>query len=282
MKKQVATFFLAFSFITRSLFAHHSEVNLSYDYFRGLPDGSWNGNTGAFLSGNFGTDFFRCVGAQAGGSYGLYNWEGRQNLLFENPKAVERQAFVTGGLFSWRGCFSAGIVYDRMFVNHFGIYDADTSFDQLRFRAAYSRCCDEFGVEGTAHLTTATIDALGIPVSFRAIDQLYGFWRHFFGECSQSLVWIGAPYRSSLMYPNRTAGYFVAGVSFRTPLTRCLFLDARGSYMKARHAPGAIQSRNTASSLCIGITYHFGCSGNGPYMPLANNSNFLVDTDFNQ
>jgi len=60
------------------------EVGVGYDYFRGLAEGSWEGNTGALISCNLGvfTSYpaypdVGCIGAQAGGSYGVYDWSGR-------------------------------------------------------------------------------------------------------------------------------------------------------------------------------------------------------------
>ena len=120
MKRQFATFLISFFLIHTSLFSFNLEMNASYNHFRGLPDGSWNGNNGVFLMGNASSCLYEPIAVQAGGSFGLYNWDGRGNLVFKNPKKLEQQAFVTAGFFSSYGSFNAGLVYDRLFTQHFG------------------------------------------------------------------------------------------------------------------------------------------------------------------
>lgn len=135
MKQNFATLLLGFFCLNCSLFAYDIELNASYDYFRGLPDGSWRGNSGAFLAANVATPLYRCVDGQVGGSYGLYNWDGHENVVFKNAKSVGQQAFVTAGVSSSFGnCFTGGLVYDRLFTRHYGVYDLSPSIDQLRFQ----------------------------------------------------------------------------------------------------------------------------------------------------
>lgn len=285
MKRQLATLLIGIFWINTSLFGFNLELNASYDYFRGLPDGSWNGNSGAFLAANGSVCLYDCLGVQAGGSFGLYNWDGRGNLVFKNPKKVEQQAFITVGAFSSFDQFNAGVVYDRLFTKHFGIYDLDPSIDQLRLQSGYQFCSEELGVWGTLDLTRSHKRALGVPVTFKAIGQINAFWTHFFENSSKATLWMGLPYRKSLMFPHAKAGNFIAGFSLHAPLTSSLFIDANGSYMKARTSHGVRQSRNYAASICVGITYLFTgeCACDDfTYMPLANHSNFLVDTNVNQ
>lgn len=268
----------------QSLSAYTIEANASYDYFRGAPDGSWNGNTGAFLALNANLDLFNCAAVQAGGSYGLYNWDGRGNLTFTNPKSTQQVAFVTAGVTASFQDINVGVVYDRLFSRHFGIYNLDPTFDQIRFQAGYNFTCDELGVWGTANLTTSHKYALGIPTDFRAISQINLFWSHLFETCAKTTLFVGLPYKDSLMYPHKRQGNFTAGFSIRAPLTRHLLVDGYGSYMQAASHHGVAESRNYAACLTLGITYFFGgvtptCSS---YMPIANHSNFLVDTNINQ
>lgn len=288
MKKQVATILISFFWMQALLSGYSLEVNTSYDHFRGLPDGSWNGNDGALIAINSGISVYDCVGLQLGGSYGLYNWNGRGNLVLANPKQIEQIGFVTAGASSSFCNFNGGLVYDRLFTKYFGLYDVSPSVDQLRLQLGYSFCCDEVGIWATHDLTTAHENALGIPVSFRTIGQVNLFWSHLFYNCAKATLWIGTPYRNSLMFSGGRAGTLIAGFSFRAPLTNCLFLDGNGSYMGARRSDGVVQSRNYGSSLCLGLTYIFGgngcceCCDGTPYMSIANHSNFFVDTDANQ
>ena len=282
MKKQVAIFFLSFLCIKALVVGYSLELNASYDYFRGIPEESWNGNTGALVGANSGINVFDCVGLQLGGSYGVYNWDGRGNVVFSNTKKVEQIGFVTAGASTSMCNWNAGIVYDRMFTDNFSIYSLSPSFDQLRFQVGYQFCSDEVGVWGTSELSTAHKNALGLPVSYKAIGQMNVFWSHFFENCSQTTIWLGTPYQKSLMFPHGRAGNFIAGFSFRMPLTERLFLDGNGSYMVARTSHGVVQSCNYGSNICVGITYNFSDDGfccESPYMPIANHSNFFVDTN---
>lgn len=261
------------------------ELNTSYDYFRGLPDGSWNGNNGALIAANGSIALFDCVECQLGGSYGLYNWDGRGNVVFANPKRVEQIGFVTAGAASSFCNFNGGIVYDRLFTRHFSIYDLNPSIDQLRFQVGYLLCCDEIGLWGTLDLTRSHRRALGIPITFKAIGQMNLFWKHYFENGAQTTLWAGIPYRHSLRFPHGMPGNFITGFSFRVPLAEQFYLDGNGSYMFARRSHGVVQSRNYGASLCVGLTYLFAddcqCS-EAPYMAIANHSNFFVDINANQ
>lgn len=286
MKKQFAIFLMSLVFVKAQIFGFTVELNTSYDYFRGIPDGSWNGNTGALIAANGNIDVLDCMNVQLGGSYGWYNWDGRGNVVFANPKRVEQIGFVTAGgsvcFCEWKG----GIVYDRMFTQHFGIYNADPSIDQLRFKAGYTFCCsDELGVWGTLDLTRAHQRRLGVPLEFKAIGQMNLFWSHFFENCAETTVWIGMPYRDSLRYHHKIPGVFIAGFAFRAPLTEQFLLEGNGSYMAARRSHGVNQSRNYGASISVGLTYLFGgCNDicETSYMTIANHSNFFVDTNVNQ
>ena len=251
MKRLVSTFLLSILYF-QSLFAsYHLELNTSYDYFRGMPDGSWNGNNGALIAANVGKDLFDCVNAQLGGSYGLYNWDGRGNLVFENPKIVEQIGFITVGFSSSFCQWTGGLVYDRMMANHFGIYDLSPSIDQLRYQVGYSFCDDELGFWGTIRLGRSLKYPLGVPTKFQAIGQMNLFWSHVFQNCAQTTLWLGIPYQDSLMFNGGKAGKFIAGFSFRVPLTERFFLDGNGSYMAARTRQGMAQSRNYGSNICV-------------------------------
>lgn len=285
MRKQLAIFLVNFFLTQVSLFGFNIEMNTSYDYFRGIPDGSWNGNNGALIGVNSNASLNDCIDLQVGGSYGLYNWDGRGNVVFKNPKAVQQIGFLTAGVSSTYGGWQGGIVYDRLFTRHFGIYDLSPSIDQLRFQGGYTFCSEEVGLWGTLELTGSHKTALGIPVRFKTISQMNIFWKHFFENCAQTNLWIGLPYRNSLKFPHGKAGNFIAGFSFRVPLLACLFIDGNGSYMLARSSHGVEQSRNYGANASIGITYVFGNAKWGcklPYMPVANHSNFFVDSNVNE
>lgn len=284
MTKQFAILLIAICSFFNKADGFDLELNTSYDYFRGPPDGSWNGNNGLLLGANLNSSIYECFGAQIGGSYGLYNWDGRGNVVFSNPKTVQQQGFITAGVYGAFSQIHGALVYDRLFTRHYSIYDVDPSVDQLRYHLGYEFCREEVGVWGTAALTTAHKRALGVPVHFKAINQVSLFWSHLFDNCARTLIWVGIPYGDSLMHRQKSPGTYFAGALFRAPLTDCLYFDGFGSYMGARSEHGVRQSRNYCANISIGITYMFGegcCCESGP-LPIANHSNFLVQTNLNQ
>ena len=267
------------------------DVALSLDSFRSLPEGSWAGNFGAFSSLNLAIGIPNekyGFGVQVGGSYGLYDWEGRGSNASGNTKAFQQQAFLTGGLFRMTpGCsgFNAGIVYDVMFNKRLGVFAVNPTFGQLRGQLGYLiKGGNEVGVWSTINTCVAQREADEIPVKFRAVSQVNLFWSHYFKNKAQMQLWAGTPYRRGLMYTSGRAGRYIFGASFKAPLTTSLSVVGHGSYMAAASGPAFQESKNYAANVSFGLNYSFGgCkSGQRPYLPLADNSNFLVDTNLNQ
>lgn len=268
------------------------EVTFAYDDFRGIPEGSWNGNTGALVSANFAFPFFDTIALQAGGSYGVYDWYGRGPVGPGSSGSVQQQGFVTAGLFSeslWECGLRGGLVVDWMFNRNFGVFAQSPSFGQLRLQLGYLlNPCNEFGFWGTVYLHTDHKTAFAIPVSYRAIDQVNLFWRHYFENCAETMLWAGIPYNRGLMFHKKTPGQYIVGGSLRVPLTSCLSVDAHGAYMGPRGNHSSPRFQNYDANICIGLSYAFGVAGGccemdpiGPYLPVANNSNFFVDTNLN-
>ena len=150
-------------------FSVAGDISLGYDNFRGLPDGSWNGNTGGFIATNIGTDlpFLSCygLGVQLGASYGLYDWSGRGSVPgVTNDNDLQQQGFVSVGIFRKTHCcygLNWGIIYDWMINKNLGVFASSSEFDQMRFQAGYLiHACDEFGFWGTAALRTWRRDSL--------------------------------------------------------------------------------------------------------------------------
>jgi len=264
------------------------DTAVAYDTFRSLPDGSWEGNTGALASLNIGTPlpYLSEYGfdVQVGGSYGLYDWPGRGSALEGSLSRLQQQGFLTAALSRTTYCefgFNLAVAYDWMFNSQFGAFALNTNFSQFRYLAAYQICCsDEIGVWGTVHTNTSHKTTIDFPVAFRAVDQINLFWRHLFSNCAQTDIWVGFPYGKGLMFSR--PGEFIIGASFQAPLTDCLSVEGRGMYMAAHHDKSINMSKNYASNICIGIHYTFGCGCcQKPYLPIANNSNFIADTNLN-
>lgn len=265
------------------------EVGLGYDYFRSIPDGDWEGNTGALVSANLAAPFLCLdksdVGIQVGGSYGIYDWSGRGSSPSDLQLQSQQQSFLTIALynktFSNHGV-NAGIGFDWMWNKNFGVFALQNNMAQFRYQIGYLLCTgDEWGIWGASDLYTSTRISEGIPVEARAISQVNLYWEHTFVNCARTKLWGGAPTKKSLSYPSGRAGQFILGGSFHAPLASRLSIDGHASYMKGHSAVGAFKQRNYAANICIELKWAFGngSSATTPYMPIGNNSNFIADTN---
>lgn len=265
------------------------ELGLGYDYFRSLPEGDWEGNTGALASANFVLPFpyLSDCGActQWGGSYGIYDWAGRGSSPSGRQTRSQQQIFLTAAVFRKTTCPSGlnmGLAYDWMWNKNASVFALQSSFAQLRFQSGYLfNQTNEWGVWGTVDVHTAHRESQGIPVSFRAISQVNFYWEHHFDNCARTMFWAGFPYKKSLMFSTGRAGKFILGASFHAPLSDRLSIDGHACYMKGHSAPGSLKQRNYAANICIELKWAFGnprCCIE-PYMPIGNNSNFITDTN---
>lgn len=268
----------------------YGEVTLAYDNFRGMPDGSWNGNAGGLVAADFALSIGECYGLQFGGSYGIYDWDGRGTIAGGQTCSQQQQGFVTVALYRQVPCcegLQGALAVDWMFNRHLGVFGLDPNFGQFRFQLGYlfdGR--HEIGVWGTADLNKVHKDAYEISVGFRAVSQVNLFWRYYFCNGAESMIWAGAPYKDSLMF-HKNQGEYILGANFRVPLSSNLYLDAHGVYMGGSGNSVSRHFQNYSADAYLGITYSFG-AGSGecwsqcrPYMPIANNSNFLIDTSLN-
>lgn len=284
MRNFAAVFFLIASLPLCAGLSYFGEVNVAYDDFRGIPDGTWNGNTGALIGANFGASLFDLFGVQAGGSYGVYDWQGRGPVAEHDSNGVQQQGFLTAGIFRRAPCLSGvqgALAFDLMLNKNFGVFALNPSIGQFRFQGGYLfRGCNEFGFWGTYAVHTSHRPVYQIEDTFRAISQINLFWRHIFTNCAEAIVWGGLPYEKSLMFPHQRAGRYIVGGAVRAPLTERLNVEAHGVYM----GPSGNREKrfhNYDANICIGLSYSFGSRGAKmarPYLPVANNSNFLVDT----
>lgn len=285
-------YFCLFTAISGSLAADccppvNMEIGVGYDYFRSLPEGNWEGNTGGQVSVNLGSDIpFLCgpeYGLQLGGSYGYYDWHGRDSAPSNRQHSAQKQAFVTAGISRLTPCDSGinfGVAYDWMWNENFGIFGIDTNIDQIRFQTGYLICrSNEFGLWGTFDLHRSHRSSQQIPVTYRALSQINAFWRHIFDNCAETTVWAGIPQKKSLMFSSGRAGRFIVGGSFKAPLTNQLGIEGHATYMEPHKGSFSNRQRNYAANICIELKWSF--DKNAPYMPIGNNSNFLVDTNIN-
>lgn len=269
----------------QSWFPLEGNFTLALDDFRSLPEGSWDNNMGALTSLYFKADLTHTFFFHFGGSYGLYDWMGRGSTL---DTGLQQQAFITGAFSRETSCrsgFNAGVTYDAMLNVNFGEFAVNPYLSQVRAQTGYViKGGNELGIWGTIFTNNAHKESFEVPLTFRAISQVNLFYCHYFKNYAYAMLWAGLPYIRGLMYSTGLPGTFILGARFSAPLTNYLSINGHAAYMGARHSDAGNGFRNYASNICIGLTYTFGRrhKQHTPYMSLADNSNFIVDTNQNQ
>lgn len=262
------------------------DLTLALDDFRSLPEGSWNGNWGAFAAANCKAFFPYCLTGQLAGSYGLYDWAGRAFAPFSNASSFQQQGFITVAFSREISCtgLNAGVAYDWMLNKNFGVFAVNPFFDQIRGQLGYLiQGGNEVGLWAAYGIQTSHQESQEIPLQFRGISQVNLFWCHYFKNHGYTMLWAGTPYRRGLLYTSGRPGNYIFGLQFSVPMTHCLSIEGHGAYMGPVGGSGITPASNYASNLSLGLTYSFGKRKikQSPYMTLGNNSNFMVDTNQN-
>jgi hypothetical protein len=263
------------------------DLTLALDDYRGIYTGSWISSFGALAALNFTIPLPSSFSLQLAGSYGLYDWAGRASTPYKNSKTYQQQGFITAAASRQTphsSGWNAGIAYDWMLNKNFGLFALNPFFDQIRGQFGYLFSGgNEFGAWGTYAIRTVDEESQNLPVQFKGISQVNLFWSHRFKTHGFAMIWGGTPYQQGLMYSEGRAGTFTLGAQFSVPVTDSLSFDGHGSYMGARDRAGVTPSKNYGADLCIGVTYAFGKRriAKSSYMTLANNSNFMADTNQN-
>lgn len=261
------------------------DATIALDSFRSLPDGSWGGNMGALVAMNLAWAMpvlNQGIGLQIGGSYGIYDWDGRGST---DSKSLQQETFLSLGAFRvtpHKSGFNAGLVYDWSINEKAGVFGLSPTMEQLRGQIGYLfKGGNEFGFWSAYSTQTCHRTFMSFDVKFRAISQVNVFWKHIFKNRGDIMIWAGSPYQKGLMYESGRAGDYIVGAAFRAQLSRHFSVDGHGVYMGARSGTADEESKNYAANVCLGLTYSFGGTKAGarPYLPVANNSNFLADTN---
>lgn len=264
--------------------------------FRGLPDAGWEDNNGY----NFGAEGTLPLmerwgaGIQAGGSFGVYNLAGKGSS-HKHSKNVEKQGFATIGIFKKCRCdtrWGIGLAYDLMLTDNFSIYAQSPWLSQWRAQCAF--CIglkNEIGVRGSLHgkhFSKAFDYAVcRYKVSYRAISQATCYWKHLFNGGVESTIWAGVPFSKRLdQRRSAHAGKYIIGGEIGVSFWDYWTLVARAQYVQPSTKRGSSGSHEYGNNIAIAIVYDFGSPGCQmsplstwePFMPLANNSNFLVDS----
>jgi hypothetical protein len=270
---------------------------VGFDSFKGISDLDGSSNYGAVTGINgaaplpiltdYGLDW------QAGISYGVYDFDGRVTLL--DAGRSQQQMFVTTGLFHKAKCdrrLSYGLVYDWMYNENWGLFGNSPTLGQWRGQVEYALSgCNAVGVYGSvrdlgARESLVLGQTRGV-IENRAISQVNLFWHHKFCTGADSWLWVGLPERSRLD-GDGSLGDCIVGANVQAPLGERLALYANGQYMHPSAAASAGASVEAGWDVGMGIVWYFGGNAishainggcNTPYLPVANNSTFLVDQD---
>jgi hypothetical protein len=270
-----------------------------FDAFKGVSEAGLNDNFGAVTGLNASVPLFGLseygFGWQLGMSYGIYDFDGRDTL---NTAASQEQTFITTGFFRKAPCgehLSFGLVYDWMVNTDWGAYANDPTLGQWRGQVEWAVSdCNAFGVRGAVrdNTTRQTVVVAGIDylVANRAVSHAECFWRHEF-ECTkaESFLWAGLTQNDRLTGDGSLSDWLL-GASVEVPLSDRISLYANAEYVHPTAAAGPDASVDTCYDISMGITIYFGgrccdcCETHcaGPYLPVANNSSFLVDQGVNR
>ena len=267
---------------------------VGYEAFRGIPDGSWE-NNGLHTGANFGTRLgelsdWTGIGAQIGGTVGIYNWSGT-GYRMDHQNIAETQGFLTYGLFrkaNENSPWSASLVHDWMFNHNFSVMAEDPTLSQLRGQVGYAVSdWNEIGLWGACRTGS---DSRQVPafgrVTWQAINQLNVYWHYKWGIGQpDTWLWVGVPERDRLA-GNNSLGDYLAGALANCPFSERVSLYALVTYMHPSASAGPAGSLEEAWSFAIGLSLYPGrdarsktVKGRGwlPQLPVATNGYFLVD-----
>ena len=264
-----------------------AQISTGYDIWHGFPDGTYPDNNGAHFGANLSALVLPKfgLGLQAGGSYGVYDFNGRDSTVRQGN---QEQTFFTGGFFI-RGPenspVSGGLVYDMMLNHNFGVAATDVLLQQLRGQISVKVCSQsEVGVWGAMELNRASIIPNNVGVmSYRGIDQGSLFYQYTFEQGSKLRGWVGLPFSDTLAPSHNGVGTWLAGLRFDVPLNDRVALYGEGAYMSPHTTIPFALKVSEVSSVSIGLTFNLGFGKPGgrssAYLPVADNSTFFVDGD---
>ena len=111
------------------------------------------------------------------------------------------------------------------------------------------------------------------------------FWHHKFDYPAETWLWFGVPQNDRLNGANSLYDWII-GAALQCPITDNLACFGNMEYAHPSGSAGEFAARDCAWNVSVGVLWYFGGGAhshqlNGekwmPYMPVANNSTFLVD-----
>ncbi|MFO1021945.1 MAG: DUF6666 family protein [Planctomycetales bacterium] len=274
--------------------------------FKGFSDFSGQSNFGMVAGVNVGIPIGLQrleeygIGIQAGASYGVYDFMGRSYSVTENSASQEQMFFTLGAYHRAQECqhLSYGLVYDWMANDNWGIFSNEPFMGQWRGQIEY--IIDDSNAVGLQGALRDRGDSQvlgpaygGATAHYSPISYVNAFYHHTFQSGADYHIYAGIPDggRPAGNVPGGgSLGQFIVGTSWNVPVTDRLGVYTTATYMRPTAGPGALGSTEETWNLGLGMAWYPGrnsCSPtvagrcNMPYLPLANNGNFLVDMGVN-
>jgi hypothetical protein len=265
-----------------------------FDSFKGVSDDSYNSNFGAVVGINAAMPvlFERGIGWQLGMTYGAYDWDGDLPSGLRKENSMQQQVFVTTGFFRKAGDdqrLSFGIVYDWMINDQWGYLGTHPTLGQWRGQAEWAlsgrNAIGVYGCLRDRFADQVVTDVRTVSVRNQPVTQVNLFWHHKFAWGADSWVWVGAPEKYRVNHDG-SFGDWIIGAKIEAPLSDYLAVYGNAQFMHPSAHAGKLASMEESWNIGAGIVWYFGGHAhsraiNGkcwtPYMPVANNSTFLVD-----
>ena len=161
--------------------------------------------------------------------------------------------------------------------------------------------CNEIGVWGTLRDAGsekdghAQVDVQQFPLHYQALNQIDFFWHHTFNSGANMWLSFGLPEQTRLaldangnVVGDGSLYDWTLGAIFLVPISNTLALYANGEYMHPSATASGIASTEEGYSIGFGLAIY--PAGNArtrtvagncwmPVLPVANNSNFLINSD---
>lgn len=267
-----------------------------FEAFRGLPDADWGDNFGTRAGFQLGGSLpyleEEGLGFQFGTSVGAYDFAGH-SLNHRHLRSIQTQEFITVGAFFKprpRFPFRLAIAYDWMLNQNYSFYADSPIIEQVRglvsyFVSPWDECGFWASYDSGKTEKKHRIHDCQYRIAYRAIPQVNFFWRHSFGQGVESTVWVGTPIRNRLYREDSNrAGKYILGIECIVPFFESWAFTGKACYMQPGTSRGAIGAREYAADIVFSLVYFLDKKPISertlwkPYLPLADNSNFFVDT----
>ncbi len=225
---------------------------------------------------------------QIGGSYGVYDFKGRDSGAILAPpskdSSAEQQGFLTAGFYKRSDIcdgerISWGVVYDQFWGHQWGLMANQVYLSQMRGIVGYAvNECHEVGVWGTLNTNIDKTAFAITPPPIRAANQINGYWRRSWDNGGSTMAYVGVADNSNVQD-------WLVGATAQAPLSSNLSLYSNVTFALPSSATGLVGSNELQWNVGAGLQYSFGgkaasstVSGHKgmPLLPVANNGSFLI------